>query len=721
MINDIVKSEKIQNAEALRGIQQTAKPINDNPSPELAKDTLANQSLKHNETLENAGVKDLKTTSLSYNEAIDKLNHIQPQEIPPKINIDTFLKTFNHFKNKQNFINHFSKKADKEQRLAYLNLIEPTFKQPDLMFKKDNRQTFIKAFKDENNTFFYLVITQDNNEKLITAFKTNRKAFIEKKLKNADPILTFDGRNSKNEKSLQGLQEHYNTKIQEKQEQVLNPLKHNETLENEPFGVNFSAFYHKGKEAINHLLKEKQGQVKGAFYREDLGDISLVWGEAGTGKSDGFGLAKIAKYHPEVLEDLTQLIENLPLKKQTQNRITLEDEHYKAVIRNDFDAKKEKWVLTAFEKKESIIKRRTDPLNTSNNAFERTTSKDTLEDFTIKLNKKQIQEKKEEVIKLLNKAGYTKESFEKVYFDTFKSLKNDPDFVKRASGIIEADIIQSISENYKPKALQYTYDYLNKFYDIMDDLSEKLTGERHHYDFSYKASFMDKPESFAKHINNFLDSQERLYAESGDLALKEPQQQKAFKEYVNNARAFLKDVLNDEAWHQAVKEDEALSEFIDQSKILGSAEREYLQSLMPNFDHRAFYNSLFEQSKHGTQEQANKTQEASINTKQESLNAKTQEGLKQDVQESPQETQNEMLYLNTDSPKGIKALREDLKAHLQPLLNKEIINKETNMHGVITQREMNKISSNKAVEKSLKNGFSTDEHFKASAEIKNLF
>ncbi|ARJ56106.1 hypothetical protein [Campylobacter cuniculorum] len=118
---------------------------------------------------------------------------------------------------------------------------------------------------------------------------------------------------------------------------------------------------------------------------------------------------------------------------------------------------------------------------------------------------------------------------------------------------------------------------------------------------------------------------------------------------------------------------------------------------------------------------SNKDLKNAKNTSEKSLNAKTQEGLKQDVQESPQETQNEMLYLNTDSPKGIKALREDLKAHLQPLLNKEIINKETNMHGVITQREMNKISSNKAVEKSLKNGFSTDEHFKASAEIKNLF
>ncbi|ARJ57335.1 hypothetical protein [Campylobacter cuniculorum] len=121
------------------------------------------------------------------------------------------------------------------------------------------------------------------------------------------------------------------------------------------------------------------------------------------------------------------------------------------------------------------------------------------------------------------------------------------------------------------------------------------------------------------------------------------------------------------------------------------------------------------------QEQANKTQEASINTKQESLNAKTQEGLKQDVQESPQETQNEMLHLNTDSPKGIKALREDLKAHLQPLLNKDIVNVNTNERAILTNKGLRKMMSEKAINKSVQNGFSRDEHFCAVNHIKSLF
>ncbi|MCR2116238.1 hypothetical protein CUPS3781_09595, partial [Campylobacter upsaliensis] len=44
----------------------------------------------------------------------------------------------------------------------------------------------------------------------------------------------------------------------------------------EEFGENFEGF--KGKEAVLKLLEEKRGQIKGAFYKEGLGDIDLVWG-----------------------------------------------------------------------------------------------------------------------------------------------------------------------------------------------------------------------------------------------------------------------------------------------------------------------------------------------------------------------------------------------------------------------------------------------------------
>ncbi|MGP1580840.1 MAG: PBECR2 nuclease fold domain-containing protein [Wolinella sp.] len=128
----------------------------------------------------------------------------------------------------------------------------------------------------------------------------------------------------------------------------------------EAFGDNFPEFYHDGKGAVEKLLKERRGQVAGAFYRDDLGDIDLVWGKTGSGKSDGYGLSKIEKFHPEVLEKLKELTESLPLIKESENRAQLSDSNYLIAIRKEFDGDKRNWVLTAFEKREGTTKRRTD-------------------------------------------------------------------------------------------------------------------------------------------------------------------------------------------------------------------------------------------------------------------------------------------------------------------------------------------------------------------------
>ncbi|GAA9172937.1 hypothetical protein HpHA188_11030 [Helicobacter pylori] len=54
-----------------------------------------------------------------------------------------------------------------------------------------------------------------------------------------------------------------------------------------------SEFKNDGLGAINKLLETKKGFVAGAFYKEGLGDIDLVWGMPKTKDSDGYGLAHI--------------------------------------------------------------------------------------------------------------------------------------------------------------------------------------------------------------------------------------------------------------------------------------------------------------------------------------------------------------------------------------------------------------------------------------------
>ena len=57
------------------------------------------------------------------------------------------------------------------------------------------------------------------------------------------------------------------------------------------FGTNYPQFYHKGAQAVEHLLKTRSGQVAGAFEKEGLGDIDLVWGD----EKKGFHPLELAK------------------------------------------------------------------------------------------------------------------------------------------------------------------------------------------------------------------------------------------------------------------------------------------------------------------------------------------------------------------------------------------------------------------------------------------
>ncbi|WRC14083.1 DUF3519 domain-containing protein [Helicobacter pylori] len=59
------------------------------------------------------------------------------------------------------------------------------------------------------------------------------------------------------------------------------------------FGTNYPEFALKPKEALEKLLQERNGQVAGAAYRDDLGGIDFVWGTPKTKDSVGYGLAHI--------------------------------------------------------------------------------------------------------------------------------------------------------------------------------------------------------------------------------------------------------------------------------------------------------------------------------------------------------------------------------------------------------------------------------------------
>ena len=108
------------------------------------------------------------------------------------------------------------------------------------------------------------------------------------------------------------------------------------------------------------MLAKRSGEAIGALHHKDIGSIELVWGEEGTGYSGGYGLAKLAKYHPEVLFDLQEILDDMVVVKRSANRVQLESNKYKASVRLTWDERKKTWLLTMFEKKNSALDNTTD-------------------------------------------------------------------------------------------------------------------------------------------------------------------------------------------------------------------------------------------------------------------------------------------------------------------------------------------------------------------------
>lgn len=147
----------------------------------------------------------------------------------------------------------------------------------------------------------------------------------------------------------------------EKVEKLLSDLRSEIEIEfkitpNQNFGTNYAEFYHDGIGAFNKIKAEKSGQVSGAFHRDDLGDIDLVWGaiKDENGKVQGYGLSKIVVKHKEITpEILDEAITNGELKK-THNGYNIIYKNYKIGLNQGWNENgvkigDNKWIVTAYD------------------------------------------------------------------------------------------------------------------------------------------------------------------------------------------------------------------------------------------------------------------------------------------------------------------------------------------------------------------------------------
>lgn len=107
---------------------------------------------------------------------------------------------------------------------------------------------------------------------------------------------------------------------------------------------------YKGQEAVNKLLQEQRGHIKAAFTREDIGDITLAWG------NENIGLFHIVQRRTKqgininnFLGCLSNVIEKGQIFPGKRGRMEIKHNGKTAVILPEYYGEKVQLVLTAFE------------------------------------------------------------------------------------------------------------------------------------------------------------------------------------------------------------------------------------------------------------------------------------------------------------------------------------------------------------------------------------
>ncbi|EOB5157762.1 PBECR2 nuclease fold domain-containing protein [Campylobacter upsaliensis] len=293
--------------------------------------------------------------------------------------------------------------------------------QKDKIIGKFFRQRDKKDFKNSLKELVYLYVHKDKLG--IDDIHTDTMDYAESMAKYVKGLLPYD--NHLSFEKLVREKKLFDEVIRQENKPSVKPL--------DEFGVNFEGF--KGKEAVDKLLSEKRGQVKGAFYKEGLGEIDLVWGD------ENFGLRHILNKHGDEFEDiaaeLSEAMEKGVLKKQNEVRSRIEFKDFAIGLSGEFKGEKRAFIITAFKRngKSSTLSPKQDFTDKSDNVL--SNQEDIIPQNSEKLpfETQTLDEDKlsgDEVRHLANKIG---EKSTIAYFKDYL-LKMDKNFHARAKDII---------------------------------------------------------------------------------------------------------------------------------------------------------------------------------------------------------------------------------------------------------------------------------------------
>ncbi|WP_258220388.1 DUF3519 domain-containing protein, partial [Helicobacter pylori] len=187
--------------------------------------------------------------------------------LPKGMSVEDFKQTLESVENKDRFLEHLETRDNSQDRLKFLSLIEPILREPHIeIFIKDKdsgiaKKEYIKAFKDENKTRLYMLITQDNDTILRTFIPKLNERYMRSHVRDADIIHSFiqPNRTAKSDNALSDVVVYENNPTQKPLTDQEDLLKKPE-LENEttPKPTNLSPLEQANAEKLAKLQREQE-------------------------------------------------------------------------------------------------------------------------------------------------------------------------------------------------------------------------------------------------------------------------------------------------------------------------------------------------------------------------------------------------------------------------------------------------------------------------------
>ncbi|GAA8479444.1 hypothetical protein KKKH31_15510 [Helicobacter pylori] len=235
------------------------------------------------------------------------------------------------------------------------------------------------------------------------------------------------------------------------------------------WGHNYSEFKNDGLGAINKLLETKKGFVAGAFYKEGLGDIDLVWGNKDYGlehilkrrESDaidkGMSKEEAKKYALEIINNIPNIISNGKLSKDDLGRLKIEFKNQRVGLNNEWKNEKleNHWVISSYElyDTEKQALRSTPQAITKEKTFNSLNSIDPNPNTNALKKQESEQAKAEKLRKLETGKGIKAEALKKLHFDEIKKLidespNNGKDIIVIGNDNLTREIVEYIHKKH---------------------------------------------------------------------------------------------------------------------------------------------------------------------------------------------------------------------------------------------------------------------------------